>query len=81
MGCLVFSIAFCGHAGELAKVFGEVALAVETTIQGNVCDRPLLVFSEQLLGPLHPLLNDVLIGGDAHGVAKLSAKVILTHAQ
>lgn len=44
------------HADRVSKVFGEVTLAIEATLQGNLGDRPCLAF-QQLLSLLNALLS------------------------
>ena len=53
---LTVEVGFGGGAGEVAKLFGEVAVAAESAVEGDRRDRLIRLF-QQLFGPLHPLLN------------------------
>ena len=64
-GLVLFGVAAGGHAGEVAEGADEVGVVGKTrALSGLLNADPLL---EELAGPEHPAVNDVLHHGEAGG--------------
>src|SRR3984893_10328414 len=65
-GAGILNVPAGGQAHDALEVPGEVRLVVEARLRGDPGDRQGL--SQERLGPAHPNLRLVRMGGHSHGV-------------